>query len=204
MDKNLEVKLNKFRKLIFEDLEADLKAERLAVDQDFQKQLAEKRQETEQAAENFYKNRKNVTYGRLNKSLSDAKLDQKKAALELRQDIFQQTLTALEEKAKQFVASDDYYTYLTRELEKLLQEIKAEAVIVYHLPEDKQFLEQLFNQHHLQVEEWQTLASQEIGGLILEVPAQRVRYKVTLSNTIADHQDYIGGVLYELLEEMEG
>ncbi len=202
MHKNLESKLNKFRQLIFEDLESQLNAEREQFKKESEALLNEKKELNHKHAEQFYKMRINVADTQVNKSLSISKMAVKNAGLELRENIFAETMQTLEQKALDFRGSEEYYKYIHNEIGSIRKELKQKSIRVFHLLEDKERLTEIFDDLETAAIEWKALNETYIGGIIVEISEQKVRYNITLKNAITEKSDYIGGVLYELLEGM--
>ncbi len=202
MHKNLEGKLNKFKQMIFEELEADLKAERERVDREVDADYAEKRAHNQANADDFYKTRMANVETRLSQNLSAAKMAKKNAELSLRSQIIDEIMQELYAKAELFKTEKMYQHYLEQQIKRLIVEIKDNDLTVYNLDNDKQFLQELFEKEKLNVLEWKELKANVIGGVIIELPKKRIRYNISLRNAIEQKRDHIVGVLYELLEGM--
>ncbi len=205
MDPIIKQKLDKFSLLIHGDIREKNQALKDQCDA-FEHSEIEKRQvELKSESEAFYEQRMKQTKDRVNEAISAAQITTKRAALNMRQRILQETITAIEERAKQFVKDSRYQAFLKRKIDPIQDQLKQQQKIVVSANKDDQtWLKAYFESFGYQGElSFECLQQEAIGGIIIEVPSAHYRYNVTLKQMIDNQIDQIGAKLYTLFEEME-
>lgn len=127
----VEEKLDIFHKIVFRDEEA--KYQRLLEElDDKNKQLLEdKRAEMELQREEII--RRKIAQGKIekNEALAKAKEDIKTQLLQKRADLQKDLLERVLNKAKRFVETEEYNTYLCKKLDKYLMGLEEKDMILY-------------------------------------------------------------------------
>ncbi len=205
MDPIIKQKLDKFSQMIHGDIREKNQALKDQTDAFEQGEIEKRQVELKAESEVFYEQRLKQTQDKVNEAISAAQIATKRDALNMRQRILQETIAAIETRAKQFVKDDRYQAFIKHKIDSIQAQLKQQKdIVVFASKADQAWLKEYFKSFGYQGQlTFEALQQEAIGGIIIEVPLAHYRYNVTLKQMINNQIDQIGAKLYTLFEEME-
>ncbi|MCK8059890.1 MULTISPECIES: V-type ATP synthase subunit E family protein [unclassified Fusibacter] len=199
----IESKLEKFRETILGKVEKDAEYFRFQNSADEERMLAKRREELEQDASELAKKEAKKAEDEYLKIISDAKLFCSKKALEARQSMLKAVMDRLVELVKVFKSSQEYKSYVARQIESLpLEFSKLETLEVKCMDEDRIFIKDAFESLGFSGEIlFEKLSERSIGGFVVKEKKYNSRFDMRLREMVEDSADLIGEKLYVLLEK---
>lgn len=204
----LEEKLNEFRAIVNEK-----------VDKEINRDLAEKQaqinlflEEEKSRIETALEREKNASIRRIDRQKSERisalKQEEKRKYLRKNEVFIQDLIQNVEEKARDYVLSEEYVEFATRLFKNTLHEMGTEKdaeIIVYLCPSKfdqiKKNIENISreeNYRNILVKEGDI---RDIGGFILEIPNDSIRINKTIAKKMESMRDPIGQYLSDYVRE---
>lgn len=204
----LEEKLKEFQDIVNEK-----------VDREISRELAEKQaqinlflEEEKSRLETALEREKNAAIRRIDRQKSERisaiKQEEKRKYLRKNEVFIQDLIQNVEEKARDYVLSEEYVEFATRLFEKTLKEIRIEKevqIIVYLCPSKfdsiKKKIENISKEEgyvNLSIKEGEI---RDLGGFILEVPNDSIRINKTIAKKMESMRDPIGQYLSDYVRE---
>lgn len=140
--------------------------------------------------------------------LSNARSERKRRLLLKRKEMIDSLLEGVKEYTREFTDTPDYEFYLEKIVRENIDSIKLMGeIIVYLKLEDYTNYNELINNvllsEGMQIDEFEIeiCKSRIIGGVIILKKDKSTRLDMSLDSVIADNREYMGQLIYGMLEE---
>ncbi len=204
MDPIIKQKLDGFANLIHGEIKRQSDMIKADCDAMQSERIAARKAQLSAEAEAFYDHRMAQTKDAVQEALSAAQSATRRDNLDMNQNILKQLIEAIEQRTIQFVERPRYRAFIEQKIDGLAAHLQSfDQLVIYANPADRTWLEQCFKARTQAALRFEVLGREQIGGVIIEVPAAHFRYNMTLKSLIDDNIDLIGAKLYALFEEME-
>lgn len=203
----LDDKLDIFYKVVFKEEEEKCKKRLEELEAKNSHILEEKRIELAKKKEETINRRKILAETQKNEMISKATGENRGKILEKREETLKDLISSLENRAKEFVLSNDYKDYLLNKIEKEIKEIDEKEIIIGLREKDKINLEDsIFNlgKENNKIISFDIVKSDIIGGFILSDKDRSYNLDNSFKTIIEENRYLIGKRLYLSLEKTGG
>lgn len=139
--------------------------------------------------------------------LANARSEKKRRLLLKRKEMIDSLLEGVSEYTKEFVKTDEYKTYLKRQIKQNIKIIKSMGeMIIYLMEEDlkhQKMIEDALTEENIKPTEFEfrVYDGRIIGGLIIVKKDNSYRIDMSLDSVIVDNREYMGQLIHGMLEE---
>lgn len=204
----IEEKLNTFSKLVFEKEQkrADEKLKNI-FDMNY-KSIEEHKKEIEKKCKEIVDKKIKEGNMKKNEMVSKASLDARNKTLVKKRLMLKTLIDEVEDKAKIFVESSEYKSFLLNKLSEILSDVNKDDVLSIYLAEKdidrfKKDVLQLIEYSVLDIHKIDIIPMDKdiVGGILMVNHKRGIQIDNTIKTMIEDNKDLIGRLLYECLEE---
>ncbi len=201
---NLEYKLDIFNQIILKEQELKSKEELEALKLDNDKLFEEKRVELEKSSNEIILRRIQLANSQKNEMISKARGENRERLLSIREELLEDLLLSLKEKARQFTKTSAYDDYLLNNIQRFIQTTSNNEVILTILANDiekhKRAIKKIGKELNVVIEV-EEAKDQIIGGFIISDQAKTYNLDSTFKTIIEENRYEIGKSLYSSLEK---
>jgi vacuolar-type H+-ATPase subunit E/Vma4 len=126
----IDDKLDIFYKLVYKDEEEKCKRFLEEQEERNKKILEEKTSSLMEAKENLLERKRNLAEIQKNQMISKAIEKNRERILSKREELLEDLMQTLEEKAKEFTKTNDYENYVLSKIQKLINEVEEHSIII--------------------------------------------------------------------------
>lgn len=201
---NLEYKLNIFNQIVFKEQEMKSKKELEALKLANDKLFEEKRIELEKSSKEIVMRRIQLGNSQKNEMISKATGENRERLLSIREELLEDLLLSLKEKARQFAQTANYDDYLLNNIKKSIKNNYKKELILKILPNDiekhKKTIEKIGKELDVDIVVEQ-VKEPIIGGFIISDQGKTYNLDSTFKTIIEENRYEIGKSLYSSLEK---
>lgn len=200
----LEDKLDIFNKIVLKAEEEKCKKVLEELEEKNNNIVKEKRVALEKKKKEVISKRIQLGEAQKNEMVSKAIQENRERVLSKRQEILEDLILALEEKARQFVVSKEYRNYLINNIRKAITRINDNEVIIYLREADKLSMKEdilsLGKENGIKTA-FNNTDKDIIGGFIISDENKTYNLDSSFKTIIEENKYSIGKILYKSLEE---
>ncbi len=202
----IDSKLEMFRKLVVDKAKLELEEQIKLLDEKDELVLSDYKSTLEEKADRFYKEHEEKAILEKRRLISKARINKNKEVLLARKDLIEQIVEALEEKAVALTKSDHYDGILLSQLNEtyeIVKELKGISIELHEkdLKYGDSIVSELKKLGYKGTTEITKGYDDMIGGYIVIDSNRKYRIDHSFKTVISNHQEKIGGVIYDLLDK---
>lgn len=204
----VEEKLNVFSKLVFEKEQHECKKILEELDKKNNELLEKAKKEVEEKRESLIQKHTKLAQREKDQLISEAKVNKRKKILEKKDELLQQLIKEVEQKALLFTETNEYAIYLNNKISEVLSNFNKNEVIVFQLTKKDieryenniyRFIEELgYSKNNIKIV---SMNEDIIGGVIATKEDLTFRVNCTMKMQILENKHMIGQILYEDLKQ---
>ena len=201
---NIEYKLDIFNQIILKEQELKSKEELESLKAENDQIYAKKKIELEKDFKEIVKRRIQLANSQKNEMISKARGENRERLLSIREELLEDLLIVLRDKASQFVKTDIYEDYLLNRISKAIENTTDFEIVLTILPEDiKRYgksIKKLGKELKVDINVEPSL-DHIIGGFIISDKEKTYNLDSTFKTIIEENRYEIGKALYSSLEK---
>lgn len=201
---NIEYKLDIFNQIIFKEQELKSKEELEALKLFNENVFDKKSLELEKSANDIVMRRIQLANSQKNEMISKARGENRERLLSIREELLEDLLLSLKDKAKHFTKTLEYEKYLLNGIKTFIETISNKEIVLTILDEDIKKYEKHIKDMGKQLEVDIVIEGTEdqiIGGFIISDPDKTYNLDSTFKTIIEENRYEIGKSLYSSLEK---
>ena len=201
---NIEYKLDIFNQIILKEEELNAKRELESLKSENEQIYENKKIDLEKNSKAIIARRIQLANSQKNEMISKARDENRERLLSIREELLEDLLVSLKEKALEFVKSENYEEYLLSKLKKAIDNTTDFNIILTILPEDIKKYGKAIKKltRDIQVDiEIEEASPNIIGGFIISDKDKTYNLDSTFKTIIEENRYEIGKALYSSLEK---
>lgn len=201
---NIEYKLDIFNQIILKEEELNAKRELESLKSENEQIYENKKIDLEKNSKAIIARRIQLANSQKNEMISKARDENRERLLSIREELLEDLLVSLKEKALEFVKSENYEEYLLSKLKKAIDNTTDFNIILTILPEDIKKYGKAIKKltRDIQVDiEIDEASPNIIGGFIISDKDKTYNLDSTFKTIIEENRYEIGKALYSSLEK---
>ena len=201
---NIEYKLDIFNQIILKEEELKAKRELESLKLENEQIYENKKIDLEKNSKAIIARRIQLANSQKNEMISKARDENRERLLSIREELLEDLLVSLKEKALEFVKSENYEEYLLSKLKKAIDNTTDFNIILTILPEDIKKYGKAIKKltRDIQVDiEIEEASPNIIGGFIISDKDKTYNLDSTFKTIIEENRYEIGKALYSSLEK---
>lgn len=198
-------KLEVFRKLIYEDEEEKYKEILKDLEEKKENLIESKRLEVEKRKEEVFRRKALLEKTEKNKIISEKTQEMKSRFLSKRNDILEDLILSLKEKAKNFTFSAEYIDIVAKDISKVIENLDEEELVITIAEDDREKLTnsilEIGQKYNKNIAIYTVEKSGLIGGFVVSDKDRTYNIDNSYKTIIEESRYKIGKRLYEALDK---
>lgn len=203
----VEGKLDLFKKILFDRVEADWSEKVDNITRTMEQKLEEKKQEFERRKKAIIEDRESRAQVKRKVIISKAQSDSDYEIMKKREELLREMAESLKSWCREFIKGDSYKAFLQKNIEESFRVMKGQNLLLRFTNRDLKDLETFIKeqiQHYgaQRNSEVHALEDEIIGGFTIEDKDSGVIADFTIKTLIDEGKEFMGKLLYERLDEV--